>query len=60
MAERALRKKHGHLRITIVRPSIVIASYEEPSPGWTDTLAAGGGIIFGVTSGLMHVVFAHP
>jgi fatty acyl-CoA reductase len=60
MAERALLKKHGKLRVSIVRPAIVISSYEEPTPGWTDTLAAGGGIIFGCTSGLMHVVYAHP
>lgn len=28
MAERVLAKKHGNLRISIVRPAIVIASYE--------------------------------
>ena len=60
MAERALLKKHGKLRVSIIRPAIVISAYEEPTPGWTDTLAAGGGIIFGCTSGLMHVVYAHP
>lgn len=60
MAERALLKRHGNLRLSIVRPAIVINAYEEPTPGWTDTLAAGGGIIFGVTVGLMHVVYAHP
>ena len=60
MAERVLAKKHGNLRVAIIRPSIVIASFEEPTPGWTDTLAAGGGMIFGVTCGLLHVVFANP
>ncbi len=58
MAERSLLKNHGKLRISIVRPSIVISSYEEPSPGWTDTLAAGGGITFACGSGLMHYVYA--
>ena len=60
MAERALLKTHGHVRVALIRPSVVISSYEQPYPGWTDTLAAAGGIIFGVTSGLMHVVFASP
>jgi thioester reductase-like protein len=60
MAERALLKKHGQLRISLIRPTIVICSYEEPTPGWTDTLAAGGGIIFAATSGLLHVVYANP
>lgn len=60
MAERTLKKNNGKLRISIVRPSIVISSYEEPTPGWTDTLAAGGGITFAVSSGLMHIVYAAP
>ena len=57
MAERVLKKNHGNLRVSIVRPSIIISSYEQPTPGWTDTLAAGGGVTFAVSSGLMHVVF---
>jgi alcohol-forming fatty acyl-CoA reductase len=60
MAERALLKKHGNLRVAIVRPSIVISSYQEPTPGWIDSLAAAGGIIFGATSGLMHAIYASP
>jgi alcohol-forming fatty acyl-CoA reductase len=60
MAERALLKTHGHVRVALVRPSIVISSAEEPTQGWTDTLAAAGGIFFGVSSGLMHVVYADP
>jgi len=56
MAERSLKKLGGNLKISIVRPSIVIPAYTEPFPGWTDTLAAGGGMIFAVISGLMHVV----
>jgi hypothetical protein len=50
MAERALLKTHGHVRVALVRPSIVISSAEEPTQGWTDTLAAAGGIFFGVSS----------
>lgn len=60
MAERVLKKKHGKLHVSIVRPSIIIASYQEPIQGWTDTLAAGGGITFACTSGLMHYVYSNP
>ena len=58
MAERTLKKNHGNLPVSIVRPSIIISSYEQPTPGWTDTLAAGGGITYACSSGLMHYVFA--
>jgi hypothetical protein len=41
MVERAIMKKRGNLKVTIVRPTIITSSYEEPVQGWTDTLAAG-------------------
>lgn len=56
MAERALKKKHGNLPVTIVRPSIIIANMDDPFDGWIDTLAASGGIIFGVSLGVLHFV----
>lgn len=56
MAERALKKKHGNIRLTIVRPSIVIACEEEPYPGWTETISAAGGISFGAHLGLVHFI----
>ena len=56
MAERTLNKVYGKLKCAIVRPSIIISSYQEPLPGWTDTISAGGGIAVGVAVGLMRVV----
>lgn len=56
MAERMIKKHRGNLPVTIVRPSIIISCYEEPFEGWIDTLAASGGIIFGVSLGILHFV----
>jgi len=54
MAERMLKKRHGSLRLTIVRPSIVISCQEEPVKGWTETLSAAGGLTFAVSMGLLN------
>jgi fatty acyl-CoA reductase len=54
MAERALKKNRGNLRVALVRPSIIVSCYEEPCRGWTDTLSAGGGIVFASQMGLIH------
>lgn len=50
MAERMLKQLRDKVRISIVRPSIVIGTYEEPFPGWAENLAAGG--VVNVTCGL--------
>ena len=56
MAERSLKKHCGNIRVAVVRPSIIVSCYEEPCRGWTDTLAAGGGLTFAIHIGLMHYV----
>jgi len=56
MAERMLKKKHGNLRITIVRPSVIISCEREPFLGWTETLSAAGGLTFAFSMGLLHFV----
>ncbi len=53
MAERMLKKKSGNLKITIIRPSIIISCYQEPLRGWTETLAAAGGITLTAALGLL-------
>jgi fatty acyl-CoA reductase len=40
MAERTLLKTRGNVPVLIVRPSIIIAAYQEPLPGWIDAVAA--------------------
>lgn len=56
MAERMLKKNSGSLKITIIRPSIIISCYDEPLSGWTETLAAAGGITLTAALGLLRNV----
>jgi len=51
MTERVLKKKHGKVPTTIIRPSIIISCYDQPFQGWTDTLSAGGGLTYAVSIG---------
>lgn len=47
MAEEILVQEQGKLKnkfpLIIIRPSIIAASFEEPVPGWTDSLGLIGG-----------------
>ena len=56
MAERSVKKNRGNLRVAIVRPSIIVSCYDEPCQGWTDTVAASGGIAYTLHAGLLHYV----
>lgn len=58
LAEKAIKKLHGELPTTILRPSIIISCYDQPVQGWTDTLSAGGGITYTIQVGLLHWVKA--
>lgn len=44
MAEHYVAKQEGNFPICIVRPSIVINSAQEPSPGWVDNVNGLGGL----------------
>jgi hypothetical protein len=45
MAEHILYQMNAkRIPISIVRPSIIGASLEEPFPGWTDSITLAGGI----------------
>ena len=57
-AERVLEKKSQGLRVTIVRPSIIVSCHEQPFCGWIDSPAAAGGIILGVSMGILHFVYS--
>lgn len=58
LAERTLEKLHGDVKLSIVRPSIINSCIDEPLIGWTDTLAAAGGVTISLCLGLMHYVRA--
>jgi alcohol-forming fatty acyl-CoA reductase len=54
-----LKKRHGNVPMTIVRPSIIISCQDEPVLGWTETLSAAGGLTFSATIGLLHYLKAN-
>lgn len=60
LAERVLKKTHGNVPTTILRPSIIISCYDQPFQGWTDTLSAGGGLTYAIQMGLIRYLKAKP
>lgn len=49
MAEQALQKNRGpNLRLSITRPAVVCSCIKYPFPGWTDSIAAGGAVVFSI------------
>lgn len=60
LAEHLLVEKHGSVPLTIVRPSIICASWEKPEPGWIDSKAAFGGFVTAFATGILTVVNGQP
>jgi thioester reductase-like protein len=56
MAERMVKKLCSKIRASIIRPSIIIGTYEEPFAGWAENLAAGGGITLTTGIGVLRNV----
>mmetsp|Transcript_26024 Transcript_26024/g.18481 ORF Transcript_26024/g.18481 Transcript_26024/m.18481 type:complete len:112 (+) Transcript_26024:224-559(+) len=59
MAERVLKKRRGNIKLMIYRPSIIMSNYEDPLEGWTDTIAAAGGLTMAFALGIMHFINAN-
>lgn len=53
MGERLLRKHRGNLPIFITRPAIVGCSYQEPLPGWVDTISSAAAMVFFMGMGII-------
>lgn len=52
-----LVKQYGYrLPLCIIRPSIVVTTFEEPIPGWTNNLYGVNGVIFGAAVGLLKIL----
>ncbi|XP_050541771.1 fatty acyl-CoA reductase wat-like isoform X2 [Daktulosphaira vitifoliae] len=60
IAENLVKEYGQHLPITIARPSIVIPTCDEPFAGWFIPSLSVPTLIFGVTIGIVHVLFADP
>lgn len=58
--EHLVIEKGKSLPLTIVRPSIISASWEYPIPGWVDSYTAFTGFVAAVASGTLRVVKGDP
>jgi len=56
LAEQVLIEEASDLPISIMRPSIVTAAWQEPLPGWVDNLNGPTGAIAAVSKGLLATV----
>lgn len=57
LTERTLKQRKSRVKITIVRPSIVISTAAEPIVGWTETISAMGGLLFAAMLGLINYLY---
>lgn len=44
----------------IFRPPIVLSTYREPVPGWTDNLYGPSGLCAGIARGFVHAIYGDP
>jgi len=57
LGESALVLEGGTLPIAVVRPSIVVAAWKEPIPGWVENLNGPTGIVAAAGKGVLRTVF---
>jgi alcohol-forming fatty acyl-CoA reductase len=55
LTEHLLLERRGNIPVTIVRPSIISASWQFPFPGWIDSKAAFAGFVVGFATGMLRV-----
>lgn len=60
IAEETVRTLGAGMPVTIVRPSIVIATNKEPIPGWINNHYGPTGIVAGAGLGLLRTMHANP
>uniref|UniRef100_A0AAQ4QUR3 Fatty acyl-CoA reductase n=1 Tax=Gasterosteus aculeatus aculeatus TaxID=481459 RepID=A0AAQ4QUR3_GASAC len=58
MAEYLVQQEAGDLKVAIVRPSIVGASWKEPFPGWIDNFNGPSGIFIAAGKGILRTMRA--
>uniref|UniRef100_A0A0C9QQZ1 Fatty acyl-CoA reductase n=1 Tax=Fopius arisanus TaxID=64838 RepID=A0A0C9QQZ1_9HYME len=61
MAENLLAMERGNVPLSIIRPSIVLNSWSQPTVGWVDNVNSGAcGFIAGIAKGLFRTFQATP
>ncbi|XP_063241969.1 fatty acyl-CoA reductase wat-like isoform X2 [Bacillus rossius redtenbacheri] len=58
MAENVVLTRCKGVPVSVVRPSMVLSAFKEPTPGWLDNVYGPIGIALGVGSGILRVAFA--
>lgn len=60
IGEKLLKKHRGTMPIVIVRPAIIGCSYEEPTPGWVDSISAATAIYVTTCMGIVKDLNGKP
>lgn len=60
LAEHLISERRGGVPLSIVRPSIISASWRYPFPGWIDSMSGFGGFVVLIGLGHLRVVAAIP
>ncbi|XP_054280697.1 fatty acyl-CoA reductase wat-like isoform X2 [Macrosteles quadrilineatus] len=60
VAEEVVRTNSKGLPVSIFRPSIVVATKNEPFPGWIDNLYGPTGVVVATVTGIMRTLHADP
>ncbi|KAK4876709.1 hypothetical protein RN001_009215 [Aquatica leii] len=60
LAEDLLRRTACDMPVGIVRPSIVLQTWKEPIPGWTDNFNSGSKLLACCEVGILHVLPTKP
>ena len=57
LGESVVQQEGGSLPVAIVRPSMVVAAWREPTPGWVENLNGPTGILAATGKGVMRTMF---
>ncbi|XP_058977912.1 fatty acyl-CoA reductase wat-like [Musca domestica] len=60
LAEHIINDHRDKFPVVILRPSIVISSYEEPIPGWIDNFNGPMGMLVACGTGIMRTSYSNP
>ncbi|CAH0712827.1 unnamed protein product, partial [Brenthis ino] len=60
LAENVVYEYRGKLPIVIIRPSIVISSVSEPTPGWIENFNGPTGLIVACGKGILRTLYSKP
>lgn len=58
LAEKFISTEASDLPVAIVRPSIVVASWKDPLPGWVDNINGPTGLVLAIGKGLLRSMHA--